>query len=145
MKKLCGNCQTEYEDGQRFCPHCGAPIPEEEFGVKTAVEWVGGTVSPYAYLSMETQEEKKEREKRQKTTRVIDRKKKLFTLSFVALLLDFICGIGWFLGVYVVAQATADDRFLRKEEKKRSAKLVWAMTVGYIATLLGLLFFLLLF
>ena len=151
MKKICQNCQKEYEDGQSFCPHCGALLSDGETDSKNAVErnvGFNGTPyqnpygNPYAYISAETEEERKEREVKQKKARVSERKKKLFTLSFVALLLDFICGIGCSLGVYVSARATGDYKFLLREEKKRSAQLVWAMTIGYIATLLGFLFFL---
>ena len=136
MKKICRNCQKQFDEEENFCPLCGAELKT----IGSFVEW---GENPYAELARESEAQKAEREKRQKRQRVLSRRKSLFSLAFIALLLDFICGIGCILGIFVVIRAAGDYRFLRKEEKKKSTQLVWAITVGVLSTVLGALYLLL--
>ena len=133
MKKICRNCQKQFDEEENFCPLCGAELKQ----VGSFAEW---GENPYAELARETEEQKAEREKRQKREKVLSRRKSLFSLAFISLLLDFICGIGCILGIFVVVRAAGDYRFLRKEEKKKSTQLIWAITVGGLATVLGALY-----
>ena len=75
-----------------------------------------------------------------KAARTAGTKKTLFILSFVGLLLDFFCGIGALMCLPVAIIASVYSSKLYKEEKKTSTQLIWAMLVGYIGALLGIVF-----
>ena len=68
------------------------------------------------------------------------RHKSLFILSFVGLLLDFLCGIGALMCLPAAIISSVYSVRLYKEEKKTSTQLVWAMIVGYVGAVLGILF-----
>ena len=78
-----------------------------------------------------------------RSERALNVRKLLFVLAFVGLLLDFVCGIGFLLCLPVAVTATVFSATLRTKEKKTSAQLVWAMVVGYVGAVLGLVFFIL--
>lgn len=93
--------------------------------------------------SRDRTKEQNRREKDARRLRALKRRKVLFALSFVGLLLDFVCGIGFLICLPVAVVASVDLRRLFAEEKKTSSQLVWAATIGYIGGLLGLIFFIL--
>jgi hypothetical protein len=69
----------------------------------------------------------------------------LFALAFVGLLLDFLCGVGFFMCLPVAIIASVDSRRLYAAEKKTSTQLIWTMVIGYIGAVLGLIFLILMF
>jgi len=75
-----------------------------------------------------------------KAINVASRRKTLFVLAFVGLLLDFLCGIGALMCLPTAIIASVDLRKLYKTEKKTSTQLVWATVVGYLGVVLGVLF-----
>ncbi len=75
--------------------------------------------------------------------RSVSKRKALFILAFVGLMLDFWCGIGALLCLPVAILASVEARRLYREEKKTSAQLLWAMVIGYVGSALGLVFFIL--
>lgn len=72
--------------------------------------------------------------------RVAGKRKALFVLAFVGLLLDFLCGIGALMCLPVAIISSVELNKMYKEEKKTSTQLVWATVVGYVGALLGGLF-----
>ena len=118
MKKKCEQCGYATTDEQAtFCERCGSPLTEER-----------------------NTEEDRRLARLKKTS---DRKKTLFVLAFVGLLLDFIVGIGWILCLPVCICAAVDCKRLYAERKKCATWHVWAIVVGGVGTLFGLTFFLL--
>ena len=75
-----------------------------------------------------------------KVARVANTKKTLFILSFVGLLLDFLCGIGALMCLPAAIISSVYSVRLYREEKKTSTQLVWAMIVGYVGAVFGILF-----
>jgi hypothetical protein len=71
-------------------------------------------------------------------TRSLGRRKKLFVLAFIGLLLDFACGLGFFMCLPVAIVATVDAKRLYAAEKKTSTQLIWTMVIGYLGALLGI-------
>ena len=71
---------------------------------------------------------------------VANTKKTLFILSFVGLLLDFLCGIGALMCLPAAIISSVYSVRLYREEKKTSTQLVWAMIVGYVGAVFGILF-----
>ncbi len=118
MKKKCENCGYVTTDDQAtFCERCKSELTEERNA------------------------EPDRRAARLK--KASGRKKTLFALAFVGLLLDFILGIGWILCLPVCICAAVDCKRLYAEKKKCATWHVWAIVVGGLGTLFGLAFFLL--
>lgn len=99
--------------------------------------------NPYLSADVTPSTETAEERRKRKSARAFARKKRLFVLAFVGLLLDFIVGIGWFLCLPVAILATVDSRLICIEKKKLTTWHLWAMTVGYLGALFGFVFFLL--
>lgn len=72
------------------------------------------------------------------------KRKTLFVLAFIGLLLDFVFGIGALMCLPVAIVAFVEARRLYREEKKTSTQLLWAMIIGYVGSLLGFAFLFLL-
>lgn len=99
--------------------------------------------NPYLSADVTSSVETAEERRKRKLARAFARKKRLFALAFVGLLLDFIVGIGWFLCLPVAILATVDSRLICAEKKKLTTWHLWAMTVGYLGALFGFVFFVL--
>ena len=72
--------------------------------------------------------------------RALSKRKTLFVLAFVGLLLDFLFGIGALMCLPVAIVASVEARRLYREENKMSTQLLWAMVIGYVGSLLGFIF-----
>lgn len=97
------------------------------------MEWQGeNDVRPDFY---ENERKMRLQAKRQK-------KKTLFTLSFVGLLLDFFYGLGFFLCLPVFCLAVVEQA-KEKKEGTPSTQLGWATGASGIGALIGFFFFLL--
>lgn len=111
---------------------------------------VGTVRSPYSnsadgkFSAEDYESRRREQVEAAKKKRLTERRKVLFALAFVGLLLDFICGIGFLMCLPVAIVASVDAKRLYVSEKKTSAQLIWAMVVGYVGAVLGLIFFILL-
>ncbi len=98
---------------------------------------------PYSAAYYEAQR----REWKEKAIReaAINKRKTLFILAFVGLLLDIFAGIGALMCLPVAIIASVDFSALYKTEKKMSSQLLWAMIVGYVGAVIGVVFFILIF
>lgn len=140
MKRICKRCGREISDDRaKYCDCCGAPLEEDG---RASACWRSDE-NPYLSLDANPSPETAEEKRKRKLTRAFARKKKLFVLAFVGLLLDFIVGVGWFLCLPVAILATTDSRLICEEKKKLTTWHLWAMTIGYLGALFGLVFFLL--
>ncbi len=104
----------------------------------------GAPAGPYAYggyFSPEMQDYARRRIEEAARRRSASRKRNLFILAFVGLMLDFWIGIGAFMCLPVAIVASVETNRLYKAERKTSAQLVWAMIVGYVGAFLGLVYF----
>lgn len=99
----------------------------------------GGAPAP-GYSSEYYAEQRRQWAENARKTRVASKRKTLFVLAFVGLLLDFLCGIGALMCLPVAIISSVELSRFYREEKKMSTQLVWATIVGYIGALLGLLF-----
>lgn len=106
--------------GNRYPPYAPAP---------------NAVYSPQYYAA-----QRQRYEEAAKIARVANTKKTLFILSFVGLLLDFLCGIGALMCLPAAIISSVYSVRLYREEKKTSTQLVWAMIVGYVGAVLGILF-----
>lgn len=131
------------------------PAPRDENETKIGAEWQGNDCrwygsSPYSnsadgkFSAEDYESRRREQVEAAKKKRLTERRKVLFALAFVGLLLDFICGIGFLMCLPVAIVASVDAKRLYVSEKKTSAQLIWAMVVGYVGAVLGLIFFILL-
>ena len=127
----------------------------DENETKIGAEWQGNDCrwygsSPYSdsadgkFSAEDYEPRRREQVEAAKKKRLTERRKVLFALAFVGLLLDFICGIGFLMCLPVALVASVDAKRLYVSEKKTSAQLIWAMVVGYVGAVLGLIFFILL-
>lgn len=137
MEKKCERCgYTTEDENATYCTRCGGVLKDSE-GSETRAVWQSNG-SPY-----ENAQQTKEALRAERLNRANERKKTLFTLSFVGLLLDFLMGIGWFLCLPVAICAATDIKRLLSAGKKPSTWHIWATTVGFFGALFGLFFFLL--
>ncbi len=129
--------------------------PRDENETKIGAEWQGNDCrwygsSPYSdsadrkFSAEDYESRRREQVEAAKKKRFTERRKILFALAFVGLLFDFICGIGFLMCLPVAIVASVDAKRLYVSEKKTSAQLIWAMVVGYVGAVLGLIFFILL-
>ena len=133
MERKCDVCGfITNDENARFCERCGSALPKSESEIKQAV-------SPMVEV-VDIDEINRERIKQFNRE---NRKKKLFVLAFVGLLLDFIFGIGWFMCLPVAICASVDAGQYYKTRKKITTWHLWALVVGYIGTIFGLAFFVL--
>ena len=72
--------------------------------------------------------------------RALAKRKTLFVLAFIGLLLDFVFGIGALMCLPVAIVASVEAGRLYRLEKKTSTQLLWAMIIGYVGSLLGFTF-----
>lgn len=121
-----------------YCDYCGAPLVDDG---RASACWRSNE-NPYS-SDEDSSKERAEDERERKLKRASARKKTLFVLAFVGLLLDFVFGIGWILCLPVAVTATADGRLVYAEKKKWTTWHLWAVTVGYLGAAFGLVFFLL--
>lgn len=119
----------------------GYPSAPRPYGGASFPAPAGGELRPYPPEYYE--EQRRQWTEKVKKERAAGKRKTLFVLAFVGLLLDFIYGIGFLMCLPVAIIASVDSRKLYKEEKRTSTQLVWAMIVGYIGAVAGLVFFIL--
>lgn len=165
MNRLCKNCGSEISENERICPKCGTACPPAEIvGAEWQGKWhyeYGGTATPaprtektetstlppsYVRKRVENTREKASEEKREPSARAqksggISRRRALFFLSFIGLLLDFFWGLGFLICLPAAIVASIDLAKLYRTENKCSTQLVWACVIGYLGAILGLAFF----
>jgi uncharacterized membrane protein YvbJ len=135
MDKKCSECgHITKNENALYCERCGKPFLRSEETSKGVV-WRADT--PYEFSDTI---------RGRKAARFIKangRKKKLFALAFIGLLLDFIFGIGAVICLPVAIVASIDAAIVYAERKKLTTWHLWAMVVGYLGSLFGLAFFIL--
>ena len=165
MNRLCKNCGSEISEGERICPKCNTESPLAE---TVGAEWQGkwhyeyGDVTPEppelpkpervtpeppsAPSRVEITPERTDgevRETRAQKSGGISKRRVLFFLSFIGLMLDFFWGLGFVVCLPTAIVASVDLAKLYRTDGKHSTQLVWACVVGYLGAVLGLAFFIL--
>ena len=136
MDKKCNACGYVAQDENAvFCEKCGEKLMDTDRMPRTVFssDENGGFPSAVAH------------KKAVRLAKADRRKKKLFVLAFIGLLLDFIFGIGAFLCLPVAICASVDGNAVYQERKKLPTWQLWAIVIGYLGFLFGFAFFVLMF
>lgn len=158
MERYCHACGRQFSEteenknviAQGKCPYCGAalvaPMYEstDENTPKTPFEEKKTNGKKFGKRERKNRSSKNSAAQSDvRYLRLLGRRKVLFVLAFVGLLLDFIYGIGAALCLPVAVVACRDLSFLHKRKGAPSTQLVWAAVVGFLGALLGIVFFVL--
>ena len=138
MERKCEDCGNISQDENAvFCDRCGKVLPQAQNEKQRNVWQSGESYQPSTFVEIDKRQEK--------LFKIEKRKKRLFALAFVGLLLDFIFGIGCLLCLPVAICASVDAGDFYQSRKKITTWHLWAMVVGYLGTLFGLSFLILIF
>ena len=141
MEKKCEFCgHTTIDANALYCERCGKPYEKAENAQiddrATMDERTNKEIAPEQKKTDKTQERLIKADKRKKT---------LFALAFIGLLLDFVFGVGAFLCLPVGILAAVDGKRTFEARKKMTTWHLWAIVVGGLGTVFGAAFMFLMF
>ena len=137
MEKKCKSCGHITKDGNAlYCERCGKSFAQSNETPKGLV-WNADAVYGTRNARIEREQAR--------LFKAENRKKKLFALAFIGLLLDFIFGLGFILCLPVAIIASVDGKRVYENRKKMTTWHLWAIVVGYLGAVFGLAFFILIF